>query len=76
MTLKIRKRTDGELYAHDEDTNTVYSFCEMFIFGGSFLYATAWAREHDAHIGSVFRHMYDNRNFVRQLAELRGGVAW
>ena len=127
--MKVRQRKDGELYAHSEQTNTVYSFdgtpytapgdvdkwpvvAEVpslfdwlqdpgqyhnaylygamvpdaapdgapddrpaFVFGGSFLYATTWAEEHGYHIG-VFRHMYNDRNLVRRLAEDVGGVAW
>ncbi len=47
----------------------------VFTFGGSFLYATAWAKEHHGKIGP-FCHLYDDRNTVRSIADTVGGIAW
>ena len=47
---------------------------DSFWAGGSWLYITAWAREHNHTIN--FPRIFDDRNVARCLAEKNGGVAW
>ena len=48
---------------------------EIFVAGGSYLYVTAWCKDFNGRMGA-YKHLYDDRNTVRKLAEEAGGVAW